>query len=125
MVGRWIAVALMTTAALGGPVAGPWAAAAGSGPGCSDGVCVCAHHAREQAAESAPCHGAAETQKPRCEMRAACHHELPGVTALPPYLLPMAASLAHEPPLTAMAPNPAGLPRTGLRPVEPHPPRAS
>jgi len=125
MAGRWMAVALMMTGALGGPVAGPWAAVAASGSGCSGGVCVCAHHARERSAESAPCHGAGETQEPRCQMRAACHHELPGMAALPVYLLTPAARLAHQPLVTALPVNPARVPRSGLRPVDPHPPRAS
>jgi hypothetical protein len=123
MVGRFIAAVLISV--LGGPLASPWAAAAGAAPGCSEGVCVCSHHVREKAAESAPCHGADESREPRCEMRAACRHQLPGVAATPTYLLPAAVTVARQPRVDMMAARPARLPLPGLRPVELLPPRAS
>jgi hypothetical protein len=124
MVARIIATALV--AALGGPLASPWVLAAGAGPGCRDGVCVCAHHAGGTPAQSPkPCHDEGESQKARCELRAACHHELTGVTALPPYLLPVAEGLRYQPATEAVAAIAAQPPLPGLRSVEPQPPRAA
>jgi hypothetical protein len=123
MVGRGATVLLM--AALVGPAAGPWAAASGTAPGCSDGVCVCAHHGPARAAKTMPCHGHGETGAPKCEMRAACHHEIPGVAVSPPYLLPAMTRLALERPSADLVPGAQAQPRAGLRPVETQPPRAS
>jgi hypothetical protein len=123
MVGRFIAIAVVVS--LWGPLVGPWAAASGAGPGCRGGVCVCAHHPREQPAEKAPCHGAHQAQEPRCELRAACHHEVPGVAAPLPFLIPPIATLLHQAPSVAVTADAQRLPLSGLRPVEPQPPRAS